>query len=100
MPMTSPVSWKWSRIASSITSVTDIVAAWAALRSRYDDKQALIVEVLRRNALPVFLTSVTTAVGFTSLTVGRLAPVTMLGYTAGLGTVFAYLLSMTVVPAM
>ena len=86
--------------AVGIADAIHIVAAWAALRSRYEDKQALIIEVLRRNALPVFLTSVTTAVGFTSLTVGKLAPVTMLGYTAGLGTVFAYLLSMTVVPAM
>ena len=86
--------------AVAIADAIHLVAAWVALRSKFDDKRALIVEVLRRNALPVFLTSVTTAIGFYSLTVSGLAPVRMLGYTAGFGTLLAYLLSMTLVPAV
>ena len=86
--------------AVGIADAVHLVAAWALLRSRYDDKNQLLTEVVRRNALPVLLTSITTSVGFLSLTVSSLAPVTMLGYTAGLGTLAAYVLSMTVVPAL
>lgn len=86
--------------AVGIADAIHLVAAWAVLRSRYDNRRDLIVEVLRRNALPVLLTSITTAVGFYSLMVSALAPVTMLGYTAGLGTLIAYVLSMTMIPAL
>jgi hypothetical protein len=86
--------------AVAIADSVHLIAAWASLRSRHDDKRALIVDVLTRHALPVFLTSVTTAVGFYSLTISEMIPVTMLGYTAGFGTLVAYLLSMTLVPAL
>ncbi len=86
--------------AVGIADAVHLVSAWTILRRRYSNKNELIVEVIRQNALPVFLTSLTTAIGFYSLTVSAIMPVGMLGYTAGLGTLIAYLLSMTVVPAM
>lgn len=86
--------------AVGIGDAIHLTAAWAMLRGSYATKRELITEVIRQNALPVFLTSVTTAIGFFSLTVSRLEPVTMLGYTAGLGTILAYALSMAVVPAL
>lgn len=86
--------------AVGIADAIHLVAAWAALRPRYEAKRELITEVMRRNILPVFLTSVTTAVGFYSLTVSKLVPVQMLGAMACFGTLMAYLLSMSVVPAL
>ncbi|MFK7739812.1 MAG: RND family transporter [Planctomycetota bacterium] len=86
--------------AVSIADAVHLVASYFALRPQYSDKRSLIVEVLRINALPVFLTSVTTAIGFYSLTAGNIIPLQMLGYTAGLGTLLAYLTSMTLVPAL
>ena len=86
--------------AVGIADAIHLVSAWAVLRGRYSDRETLIVEVIRLNALPVFLTTITTAIGFYSLTVSQILPVNMLGYTAGLGTLVAYLLSMTVVPAL
>jgi len=86
--------------AVGIADAIHLVASWAALRSKISGKQELIIEVIRRNALPVFLTSLTTAVGFYSLTVSELAPNRMLGEMASMGTLFAYLLSMTLVPAL
>jgi predicted RND superfamily exporter protein len=76
-----------------------IVTAYYLLRPRYSDKRELITEVLRRNALPVFLTSMTTAVAFFSQVSSTLPPVKMDGYTGGIGVIFAYLLTMTVAPA-
>ncbi len=86
--------------AVGVADAIHLVASWAALRSRFDDKQALITEVMKKNALPVLLTSVTTAIGFFSLTISTILPVRMLGTVAGLATIFAYFLSMTIVPAI
>lgn len=86
--------------AVSIADAVHLVASYFALRPYYTSKRNLIVEVVRINALPVFLTSVTTAIGFYSLTAGNIIPLQMLGYTAGLGTMLAYVTSMTLVPAL
>ncbi len=86
--------------AVGIADAIHLIAAWVILRGKYDDKRELMIEVVRRNALPVFLTSVTTAVGFYSLTLSGLEPVRMLGSMAALGTLLAWALSMTVVPAL
>ena len=85
--------------AVGIADAIHLVAAYIALRPNYTDRRALVTEVMRRNVLPVLLTSITTAIGFYSLTVSALAPVGMLGYTVGTGTILAYLMSMTLVPA-
>ncbi len=86
--------------AVGIADAIHLVAAWMALRSKYEYKSDLIIEVMSKNALPVLLTSITTAIGFFSLTVSTILPVRMLGTIAGLGTLFAYLLSMSIVPAI
>jgi predicted RND superfamily exporter protein len=86
--------------AVSIADSIHLVASYFGLRHKHTNKHDLIIEVIRINAMPVFLTSVTTAIGFYSLTAGNIIPLQMLGYTAGIGTVFAYLTSMTLVPAL
>lgn len=84
----------------AIADAIHLVTAYYLLRPSHTDKRALIIDVLQRNALPVFLTSITTAVGFLSLTTSAIDPVNKLGYTAGIGAMLAYLLSMTLVPAV
>lgn len=86
--------------AVGIADAVHLVASWLLLRPRHTDRKELILDVLTRNALPIALTSLTTAVGFYSLTVSKLVPVQMLGSMAALGTGFAWLLSMTVVPTL
>lgn len=86
--------------AVGVADTVHLVSAYFLLRPGFDDRRALITEVLSRNALPVLLTSVTTAVGFFSLATSAIIPVRQFGITAGVGTLLAYLLSMTVVPAL
>ncbi|TDI80237.1 MAG: hypothetical protein E2O79_09330 [Caldithrix sp.] len=86
--------------AIAIADAVHLVAAWSALRTRFDNKKDLIIEVLRKNALPVFLTSVTTAVGFYSLLLSQQQPVRDLAVAMGFGTLIAYVLSMTLVPLL
>ncbi len=86
--------------AVGVADAVHLLTAYFVLKPYHDDKRALIHEVLRLNALPILLTSITTAIGFVSLTSSDVEPIRALGYTIGIGTAFAYLLSMTVVPAL
>lgn len=86
--------------AVGIADAIHLVASWMVIRGSAATKRDAILEALRRNALPVLLTSVTTAIGFFSLTVSGLAPVRMLGIMAGLGALVALVLSLTLVPAI
>jgi predicted RND superfamily exporter protein len=86
--------------AIGVADAVHLVTAYFLIRHRHESRDALIREVIRANALPVFLTSVTTAVGFFSLVTSDLLPIRQLGYTAGIGTTFAYMLSITAVPAL
>ena len=86
--------------AVGIADAVHLVTMYYLIRPQFTDRHLLIQEVLRRNWLPIFLTSVTTAIGFFSLTTSELVPLRMLGYTGGIGTLFAYFLSITLVPAL
>lgn len=64
------------------------------------DKKAAMQESLRINAGPVFLTSITTAIGFMSLNFSDAPPFRDLGNTSAVGVMLAWLLSMTLLPAL
>ncbi len=85
--------------AVGVADGVHLVTSYFILRPAYRSREELIIQVLRKNALPVFLTTLTTVVAFLSLTVSPIVPIVELGYTAAIGTVAAYVLSMTIVPA-
>jgi len=62
-------------------------------------KQALI-ESLRINAQPVFLTSLTTGIGFLSLNFSDTQPFRELGNFTAVGVLIAWIMSMTLLPAL
>ncbi|MEM7163835.1 MAG: MMPL family transporter [Planctomycetota bacterium] len=68
------------------------------LRSGHSRREALI-ESLRLNAMPVFLTSVTTAIAFLSLNLSESPPYRLLGNVTAGGVMFAWAFSMTLLPA-
>ncbi len=59
-----------------------------------------IVEAMSVNAQPVFLTSITTAIGFLSLNFSDSPPFQLLGNITAFGVMVAWLYSMTVLPAL
>jgi len=63
-------------------------------------KHEAIIESLRVNWGPVFLTSVTTAIGFASLNFSDAPPFRDLGNTAAVGALIAWALSVSFLPAM
>ena len=62
-------------------------------------QQEAIVESLRINAQPVFLTSLTTAIGFLSLRFSDAPPIQHLGTITAIGVIAAWAYSMTFLPA-
>lgn len=85
-------------VAIGVATAVHLVTAYYRLRPDYDDKHDLVRATVRFNLLPVFLTSLTTAVGFMSLTTSVIAPIKQFGYTTAIGTVFAFIISMVLVP--
>lgn len=63
-------------------------------------KHEAMRESLRINLSPVFLTSVTTVIGFMSLNFSDAPPFRDLGNMAAMGVIVAWILSMTFLPAM
>lgn len=63
-------------------------------------KREAVVESLRVNMTPVFLTSLTTAIGFLSLNFSDAPPMRDLGTIAAVGSIYAWALSITLLPAL
>ena len=63
-------------------------------------KHEAIIESMRINWQPVFLTSVTTAIGFLSLNFSDAPPFRDLGNASAAGSIIAWALSITLLPAM
>jgi len=64
------------------------------------DKRAAMAESLRINLSPVFLTSITTVVGFLSLNFSEAPPFRDLGNMTAIGVSIAFLLSVSFLPAL
>jgi len=94
--------------AGSPTIVMTIVVAHAVhilvsvLQGMRDglNKREAITESLRINIQPIFLASITTIIGFLSMHFSDVPPFHQLGNMVAVGVVFAFLLSMTVLPWM
>jgi uncharacterized protein len=87
-------------IAVGIGNSVHLLTAYFAQRPRHRDKRSLIQAVLRQHWMPALITTTTTVIGFFSLMTSQIGPMSGFGYTLGFGTLYAYLLSMTVVPAL
>lgn len=67
---------------------------------RGQDRRDAIVESLRINMQPVFLTSLTTVIGFLSMNFSEVPPLNDLGNISAVGVGIAWLLAITLLPAM
>ena len=64
------------------------------------DKAAAVKESLRINFHPIFLTSLTTVVGFLSLNFSDVPPFRDLGNITSMGVAYAFVLSVLFLPAL
>ncbi len=64
------------------------------------DKSAAIVESLRINMIPVFITSLTTAIGFLCMNTSPVPPLRILGNFTSVGVLVAWMLAIFFLPAL
>jgi hypothetical protein len=81
-------------------SVHFLVTLGHEMRINGREKSEAIVESLRINFQPIFLTSLTTAIGFLSMNFGDVPPFHDLGNIVATGIVIAFLLSVSFLPAL
>ena len=77
-----------------------IVASTLAGIARGLDRNEAISQAIRENAWPVFLTSLTTMIGFLSLNASDSPPFRVLGNLVAFGVFCAFVYSLTVLPAL
>lgn len=70
------------------------------MRTQGRTKHDAIVESLRINFHPIFLTSLTTVIGFLSLNFGEVPPYRDLGNIVAMGVTIAFILSISLLPAL
>ena len=83
-------------IADSVHVVEKIMSGM----SQGLDRDTAVVESLRDNAWPVFLTTATTMIGFLSMNASDSPPFRVLGNLVAFGMLCAYVYSMTLLPAL
>ncbi len=93
---TAPTIIMTLAIADSIHILVSMFFAMREGRS----KQDALVESIRLNFVPVFLTSLTTVIGFLTLNFSDAPPLQDLGNITALGITAAFVYSVTILPAM
>ena len=83
-------------IADSVHVLMNYVLAMRHGESKHD----AMVDSIRINMQPVFLTSITTAIGFTSMNFSDAPPFRDLGNIVAMGVMVAFVLSVTFLPAV
>ena len=84
----------------AVADCVHILSTWLTELRNGSDKKTAMQESLRVNFMPVFLTSITTAIGFLSLNSSDSPPFGDLGNVAAIGVMIAFVLSITLLPAL
>ena len=93
---TVPIIIMTLAIAHSVHIITTVTSGMG----RGLGREAAVVESLRDNTWPVFLTTATTVIGFLSLNFSDSPPIRVLGNLVAFGMLAAYVYSMTLLPAL
>ena len=100
-PLSPPASGAPTIILTvAVADCVHILITALVAQGRGLDKKQAIIESLNVNAQAVFLTSVTTAIGLFSLNFSDAPPYRDLGNFAGIGSIYAWILSMSLFPAL
>lgn len=81
-------------------SIHILITMLQKMRKEGLDKKAALVESMRLNFMPVFITSVTTVIGFLTMNFGDVPPFWDLGNITAFGISMAFIYSTTALPAI
>jgi len=87
-------------VAIGIADAVHIYSVWLTHRREGDDNETAVAVSLRKNFLPILLTSLTTIVGFSTLALSHVVPVATLGIATASGAALAFMISVVWIPAL
>ena len=87
-------------IAIGIADAVHIYSVWLLHKRQGDENFNAVFMSMKKNFLPIFLTSLTTAIGFATLTISEVIPVLTLGIATASGAVLAFILSVVWMPSV
>lgn len=86
-------------VAIAIADSVHLLSTYFDLHKEEEGVIPALKGALKKNIWPIFLTSISTAVGFFSLTTSDVRPVAEMGLLAGIATLMAFLFSMLIIPS-
>ncbi len=87
-------------MAIGIGDSVHILVDFYSFRHEGHSPKDAAIEAVKSLWMPCFFTSITTSVGFLALSASQLVPVKEYGIVAAIGVMFAFLISVTTLPAM
>ncbi len=87
-------------VAIAIADSMHLYIAWIYYKLKGIANKEAVRIALGTNFLPIGLTSLTTAVGFASLGISKIEPISTLGIAITCGAIIAFILTITVAPAI
>ena len=87
-------------MAISIAHSVHLIQGTTKAMNRGMERQTAIIHALKINGRPIFLTSITTAIGFLSLNFSEMPPFRVMGNIVAFGSMCAFVYSITLLPAL
>lgn len=87
-------------VAIGIADAVHVYSIWILHRQEGDENFIAVENSLRKNFLPIFLTSLTTTIGFATLTISEVIPVLTLGIATASGAILAFIISVIWMPSV
>lgn len=87
-------------VAIGIADAVHVYSVWILYRQEGVENTQAVIKSMQKNMLPIFLTSLTTAIGFATLTISKVVPVFTLGLATASGAVLAFVISVVWMPAL
>ena len=87
-------------VAIGIADAVHIYSLWLMGKKEGMENKVAVTHSLKKNFLPILLTSLTTTVGFSTLAISDIVPVATLGIATASGAVLAFVISVLWMPAV
>lgn len=87
-------------VAIGIADAVHIYSLWLMGKKEGMENKVAVTHSLKKNFLPILLTSLTTTVGFSTLAISDIVPVATLGIATASGAVLAFIISVLWMPAV
>jgi len=87
-------------VAIGVADAVHIYIIWIMYKREGEANKEAVLHSVQKNMLPVFLTSLTTAIGFATLTISKVIPVLTLGIATASGAILAFIISLFWMPAV